>query len=392
MGTYLSKLSMPAMASLGLAAATPILAAVALGGFASGLMVLHARRALAFALMVAVLLTLQIVAADHFSMGSLSLLMVVNLPYVFQLRRAEPARDGVLPYFQRLVLVIGVLGIVQYGAQFAIGATYAFPIENLVPAALKVSKFNSTGLLHYGSEVMRANGVFMVEPSVFSQLMAVGMVVEIVTRKRPACLAVMALAILVSYSGTGIVLLVVGLACEGVIRKRWDLLLGTGVLAMLVAGVGVAAEVPMITNILGRAGEFGTAGSSASMRFVGGFDLFEQYLWPDTFRALSGYGAGSLVEFGAKSTTPFAETILFKPVFEYGIVGAIAYFGFLGYCVFGASAPMAVRVAVAMAIMLGGMYTPFGHCLACGLLLWRNARQPRGRSPAGDLAEGRGAS
>ena len=380
-GTYLSKLSVPPFGALGLALATPLMAAVAIGGFATGRMVIHARRALAFALMVAVLLSLQVATADHFSLGSLALLLVVHLPYVVQLRRVERARDDVLRYFLRVALVIGVLGIAQYAGQFAIGATYAFPIENLVPAVLKVAQFNSTGLLQYGSEVMRANGVFMIEPSVFSQLMAVGIIVEFVTSKRLLYMAVMALAILVSYSGTGLMLLAVGLVCECLVRQRWDVLLGIFGLGALVAAVGVAADVPMINNILGRAGEFGTAGSSASMRFVGGFQLFEQFLWPDTLRALFGYGAGSLVEFGAKSSMPFAETMLFKPIFEYGIVGAIAYFGFLGYCVFTASAPMAVRVAVWMAIMLGGMYTPFGHCLACGLLLWRNVRHADAGAP-----------
>jgi len=384
-GTYLSKLSVPPFGALGLALATPLMAAVAVGGFATGRMVLHARRAFAFALMVVVLLTLQIVAADHFSLGSLALLLVVHLPYVVQLRRVERAHDDVLRYFQRVAMVIGIFGIVQYAGQFAIGATYAFPIENLAPAVLKVAQFNSTGLLQYGSDVMRANGVFMIEPSVFSQLMAVGIVIEFVTSKRLLYMVVMALAALVSYSGTGLMLLAVGLVCECVVRQRWDVLLGIFGLGALVAVVGIAADVPMINNILGRAGEFGTAGSSASMRFVGGFQLFEQFLWPDTLRALFGFGAGSLVEFGAKSSMPFAETMLFKPIFEYGIVGAIAYFGFLGYCVFTASAPIAVRVAVWMAIMLGGMYTPFGHCLACGLLLWRNVRYPDAGKPVKPL-------
>ncbi len=380
-GTYLSKLSVPPFGAMGLALSIPLMAAVAVGGFAAGLMVLHVRRAFAFVLMLAVLLSLQVVAADHFSPNSLALLVVVHLPYAFQLRRTERRRDNALRYFQRIAMTIAVLGILQYVGQFVIGAKYAFPIENLAPAALKVANFNSTGLLQYGSEVMRANGVFMIEPSFFSQLMAVGIIIELVTSKRPVYFVVMVIAILVSYSGTGLMLLAAGLLCECMIRQRWDVLLGIVGLCMLVAAVGVAADVRMITNILNRSSEFSSTGSSASMRFVGGFQLFEQFLWPDPFRAMFGFGAGSTVEFIAKATVPFAETILFKPIFEYGIVGAIAYFGFLGYCVFSASAPMAVRVAVAMAIMLGGMYTPFGHCLACGLLLWRNPRNADAQAP-----------
>ncbi len=373
--TFLSKISMPPFGAMGLALTTPLMLAVAFAGFVSGQMVLHVRRALVFGVMLAVMMALQVVAAD-FSLGSLALLTVVHMPYIFQMRRQERPRDGFIEYFQGIVVVLGIVGIVQYGAQFVIGPVLAFPMEHLVPAQLTIAKFNSTGLLQYGSSVMRSNGVFMIEPSIFSQLMAVGVIMEILTRKRLAYFAVMGLAILVSYSGTGLMLLMACLAFEAVVRQRWDILITAAVMGSLLVLLGIAADIPMITNILGRSGEFGAAGSSGSMRFVGGFQLFDEYLWTDTFRALFGYGAGTLATYAGKSTMPLAEMFLFKVIFEYGLVGAGAFFGFLGYCVLTAPVPGVLRVAVAMSLLLGGMYTPFGHCLACGLLLWRKLPRP----------------
>ncbi|MDY0748913.1 hypothetical protein SNE35_30730 [Paucibacter sp. R3-3] len=384
--TYLSKFSVPPFGAMGLAIAIPLVFGAALVGFAAGAMQLQLRRALAFALMLATLLTLQVLAADGFSPGSLALLVVIYLPYAVQLSRAERPQDDVLPFFLQTALVIGLLGIAQYVLQFALGPALAFPIENLVPAQLTMSKYNSQAVLHYGSDELRANGVFMIEPSVFSQLMAVALIAELATKRRLAWMAAFAAAILVSYSGTGIMLLAACLLFEGVARQRWALLLGALLFGALVLGIGLWAEVPMVTNIVGRSTEFGSAGSSASMRFVGGFSLFEKLLWPDLFRAFFGFGAGSLVEYAAKSPLPLADMLLFKVVFEYGIVGACAYFGFLGYCIFvGVPVPKVIRVAVFMAIVLGGMYTPFGHFLAFGLLLWR--RPPAKTSPTG-LAHG----
>jgi hypothetical protein len=381
--TYLSKFSVPPFGAMGLALVTPLLLLVAVGGFVSGLMVLHLRRALAFALMIGTLLLLQVFAADGFSLGSMALLIVAHLPYVFQQRRSERPRDEILRYFQQLAMVIAVLGIAQYCLQFLLGPALSFPIENLVPGDLTVAKYNKEAILHYGSEVRRANGVFMIEPSLFSQLMAIGLVTELVTRKRLACMAVLATAMLVSYSGTGLMLLAVCLVFEGVAQRRWAILAASAVLGVLIVALGIVADVPMITNLVHRSSEFGSANSSGAQRFVGGFTLFEEMLWPEPLRAFFGYGAGSLVGYAAKSPTRLAEMFLFKAVFEYGLVGAGAYFGFLGYCIFTAAAPRVLRVAVCVAIMIGGMFTPFGHILACGLLLWPRPLQQQGGEARG---------
>jgi hypothetical protein len=61
---------------------------------------------------------------------------------------------------------------------------------------------------------------------------------------------------------------------------------------------------------------------------------------------------------------------LFKIVFEFGLVGAVAYFGFLFCCLFSSPAPRLLTVAVGITYLLNGMYAPFAHGLALGLLLW----------------------
>ncbi len=368
--TYFSKFSVPPFGAMGLALATPLLLVVALVGFLAGLMELQLARAGAFVLMLATLLSLQVIAADNFSIGSLALLVVVHLPYVFQQRRRQRPGDDVLQYFQRTALVIAGLGIAQYLLQFPLGARFVFPIENLLPLDLTLGKYNSEAILYYGSDVRRANGIFMMEPSIFSQLTALGIVIEMATRKRLIWMALMTAGMLVSYSGTGVMLLGICLVYEGVSRQRWGLLMGAGAMIVLLGAIGLWPDLPMITRVIDRSSEFGQAGTSGSMRFVGGFALFEKLLWPDPFRAFFGYGAGSLATYATQSPMPVAEMLLFKVVFEYGLLGAAAYLGFLGICIFGSSAPKSVRLGVCVAVLIGGMYTPFGHVLACGLLLW----------------------
>ncbi|WP_144006784.1 hypothetical protein [Pelomonas sp. KK5] len=372
--TVLSKLSVPPFGAMGLALVTPLLALAALLGLAGGQMELHARRALAFALMLATLVLLQVLAVDSYSPASLLLLVVAHLPYVVQQRRA--GGEDVLVLFQQLALVLAVLGIAQYALQSTLGPALVFPMENYLPPDLTMAKYNTEAILRYGSEVRRANGVFMIEPSLFSQLMALGLVVEMLMRRRLLWLGLLMAGLLVSYSGTGIALLAACLVYEGVARRMWGALLMAGLAGALALGLGVLLEVPMVTNLVARSAEFGISGSSGSMRFVAGFSLFEQWLWPDPYHAFFGYGAGSMASYANASPTPAAEMFLFKAVFEYGILGAGAYLAFIGYCLWAAAAPGVLRLAVLLVIAMGGLFTPFGHLFACGLLLW--PRRPVG--------------
>src|SRR6202035_2869498 len=70
---------------------------------------------------------------------------------------------------------------------------------------------------------------------------------------------------------------------------------------------------------------------------------------------------------------------LFKIVFEFGLVGALAYFGFLFSCLLSSRAPRLLTLAVGITYLLNAMYTPFAHGLALSLLLW-NSVPSQGRA------------
>ncbi len=368
--TYLAKFSVPPFGAMGLALSIPLAFAVALFGLVAGRMVFDVRRTFAFLGAFAFIVCVQLVYIDDFSLPSLLLFFVIHLPYVFRLSRPKISSEQVLGYFQQLGLIVGVCGLVQYVAQFVLGPTLAFPIENFVPEFLLTSKFNMQAVLEYGSEIVRTNGVFMIEPSMFSQLTAVCIVLEIASRRRLWYLAVMAVALLVSYSGTGLMLLGVCLLVDSIVKRRWGLLLSALLAVALVLAIAAVQSDGIFAQILKRSGEFSSNGSSGSMRFVGGFYMFDEFLWPDPVRALLGMGAGSFAEYGTRATVPVAEMIMFKTVFEFGILGALAYWSFIGYCIATSTSVPAARVPIAMTIILGGLYTPFGHCLAFGVLLW----------------------
>ncbi len=368
--TLLSKLSVPPFGAVGITLATPLNLLAGLFGLLSGRMLIDVGRLYSFVAMFALICVIQVSGGYLYSLPSLALMGVTHVPYVLRLRHL-PDRAWVMDGFLNLVGLIAVFGIIQYSAQFVIGPVLAFPIENLLPPWLLVSKFNTQGILEYGSTILRTNGIVMLEPSVFSQLLGLGLVFELAYRQRPARMALLLASMVLSYSGTGFMLLSACLLVLTVSKRRWDVVLGVlALVAVLAVAWWAAGESSTFSVFTKRANEFNSAGSSGSMRFTGGFYLFEQFLWPDPWKSLFGFGAGSFAQYADKAWVPLAEMILFKTVFEFGIVGAIAYFGFLIYCLFSTGADRLISFAMLFTILLSGLTTPYGHGLAFALLIW----------------------
>ncbi len=386
--TFISKFGFPPLAAMGIGASIFFLLGVVAAGTVLGGLSIEPRRLALFAAMVGILGLMQIFQPNSFSPSSLLLLVAVHLPYIFAIPGSND-KDRIIKFFLGIVTVFAWCGIAQYGLQFFISPRFLFPIENFTPDSFIVQQFNHQAAMEYGSQEYRANGVFMLEPSFFSQVLAVAIIVELCTVGRLSRVAVYGLALIVSYSGTGLIVLAVCLPLCLVAQRRWGLL----VFGLLILAVVIPLQLYFHANrLLARIGEFDSNQSSAYMRFVGGFRLFDKFLWQDLWRTLFGYGAGSFVSYSSRvHYYAAAEMALFKIVFEFGLVGAIAYFGFLFSCLYYSSAPRLVILAVGITFFLNGIYVPFAHGLALSLLLWNSVPEARVWSAASDYKPSRAA-
>jgi hypothetical protein len=368
--TFISKFGVPPLTTMGIGISAFFLLAVCAAGALLGSISIEPRRLALFTAMVGVLGLIQIFQPNSFSPSSLLLLVAVHLPYIFTVPGGFD-KERIIEFFLAIVTFFACCGIAQYGLQFFIDARYLFPIENFTPTSFIVQQFHNQANMGYGSHEYRANGVFLLEPSFFSQVLAVAIVAELCTFGRLFRLALFGLALVVSYSGTGLIVLAVCLPLCLIAQRRWGLL----VLGLLALAVMVGLQLHFHANrLLSRIVEFDSEQSSAYMRFVGGFDLFNKYLWDDPWRALFGYGAGSFASYASGvHSYAAAEMALFKMVFEFGLIGAIAYFAFLFSCLFSSSAPRLLILAVTITYFLNGIYVPFAHGLALSLLLWNSA-------------------
>jgi hypothetical protein len=370
--TFISKFGFPPLATLGIGVSIFFLLGALAVGSVLGAVSIEPRRLALFTAMLGILGLIQIFQPDSFSPSSLLLLVAIHLPYIFTVAGNESDdKDRIINFFLGIVTVFACCGIAQYCLQFFVNPRFLFPIENFTPTSFIVQQFNHQAAMGYGSHEYRANGVFLLEPSFFSQVLAVAIIAELCTRSRMGRLAVYAIALVISYSGTGLIVLAVCLPLCLVAQRRWGLL----AFGLLIVAVIISLQLTFHANrLLSRIGEFDEAQSSGYMRFVGGFRLFDRFLWPDLWRALFGYGAGSFVSYTSRvHYYAAAEMALFKIVFEFGLVGAAAYFGFLFTCLYSSTAPRILILAVGITYFLNGIYIPFAHGLALSLLLWNSA-------------------
>jgi hypothetical protein len=371
--TVLYKFSVPPLGARGISLTLVLLPLVAVVGAAARMLTLDAFRLSLFLLLTGVLSVISLFGVKEFSVSSIAMFAVVHLPFIFIARRPDgldagiPAARTLYSFFLNLALVIAFCGLAQFFLQRLIPVRFLFPIENFVPTSFVTQHFNSQGVLTYGSETYRANGVFLPEPSYFSQLMAVAIVLELCMLGRWLRLGIYGAALLTASAGTGVMIVALCVPMIMIGRGRWDLLL---IGLVVIAVVGAVGESSYMGHLASRTGEFNSAGSSAFARFVGGFYLFDEFLWDDPWRTLFGFGAGSFTEFANLSHYSVAEMPLFKMTMEFGLIGATVYFLVVGYFLFASSAPKILSLALAIALLLNGIYAVFAQALAVGLLVW----------------------
>lgn len=361
-----SKFGIPGYASLGIGIALPLMAAALGVGILNNCVRLDPRRLGFYCITIAVLVLPQLLQAGTFSQQSLMMLAALHIPYVMVVTRGYELATRALRFFLHIATLLSVLAIAQYFLQGFIDQSLLYPIDNLVPQEFVVQGFNAQGTIHYASTQVRATGVFMLEPSFLTQFLAIAIIAEALTSTKLLRLALYGAGILVAHAGTGMLILLIVMPFVVITRRRWDLMLLGALGATLVIAFGEVLNLDMITS---RTNEFTDPNSSGFARFVGGFYMFDEMLWPNLWRALFGYGAGSFMEYTHLFTTEVADMPMTKMLFEFGLIGAGVYFTFIATCLFSSPLPKLLSLGVALSFLLNGMYVPFSHGLALGLLV-----------------------
>jgi hypothetical protein len=337
----------------GMMALYGLLGAMLLAGAAT----LNARGALAYVALACVaglsfLVNAWFEPRAHVSVTSFLLLIVLYAPFAVSLRPGAVAPE-LWRWTARLYIAFAVFlalaGIAQFFAQFVFRPEWLFNYGPLIPAPIRGSGGWNT--INPAGEWIKSNGFFLREASIFSIAMAFALLCELSLARRKGVMAILAMGLVLTYSGSGLLTLAVGIMFP--LGARTVLRL-SGVAVAAAAVYFVLGEALNLAFTLERVGEIGAERSSAYCRFVFPGVLVLQHIDWNLWTSLLGHGSGTMPTMDA-TCADGVETTYAKALFEYGMLGALAF----GVLVVGAlnrsAAPVRLRVALGvMWLLLGG--------------------------------------
>lgn len=282
------------------------------------------------------------------SLGSMALLCLIYLPTVLEVK-PEFDTEHWWRWFMKAYIVfaavLAVCGIVQFYAQFVVRFPWLFDFTEYIPMAIRGSgEYNTT---NHADTVIKSNGFFLREASGFSFIMAFALICEWSFFKRKWLMALFGMGVIVSYSGSGPITLILALFFP---FGRQTVLRVIGVLAAAVVFYLLFGEALNLSYTLGRVSEFTSPYSSAYCRFVSPAKVVADQIESQSWAALLGHGPGT-----TQKLSGACETTYGKVMFEYGIIGWLAFAALIANAVTRPWLPTRIRaVLVLQWYMLGG--------------------------------------
>jgi hypothetical protein len=211
----------------------------------------------------------------------------------------------------------------------------------------------------------KSNGFFFREPSGFSFMMALALMIECLSQRRALRIACFVLALLLSYSGTGLLALIIGtfLPPNRKTLVRAALALGAAGLVLWLLG-----DALNLSFTLSRASEFDSERSSGYIRYVAPLHLLMDAARADPAGLWLGHGPGTI--FRTQTGYEFHDPTWAKLIFEYGLLGFAAFVTLFASTVLAPKAPARIRIMLfaAWLIMGGHLLSPEQNFLTLALV------------------------
>lgn len=259
--------------------------------------------------------------------------------FIFCVPVDKAGQERIYHVILRTISVICVLGIAQYALQFAWSPPFLFSWKSVVPQNLLI-EYNTLNEVSTGSGIYKSNGLVLLEASALSQLASRGLLIAVLVLKDLRYVPLLGLGMLVTFSGTGIILfLVFGLVPLIILllrHPRYRQLLWLVPVLLPIVGVGLWRELGLDV-LIARTGEFSDPASSGYARFTGNAFLFGLFTESTPLHYLFGQGPAMAEYYMRQSDGDAFASAWIKLVTEYGIVGLVGFCTFFYTCAFQAT-------------------------------------------------------
>lgn len=291
--------------------------------------------------------------AGRVSAPSFLLLVCMYVAYVFVIPDESDATfRAALRQFRLFALIVAIAGICQFAAQIVVPGPTLFTFEPFLPETILTQSFNFVIPVPGADALNKSNGFFLLEPSHFSQILGLAIIAEMVFYRPSWRLAILGLALLLSYSGTGLALCAIFVPLLLIHRGYGRLVITSLAGACLLL---MFADLMHLTSTFERLQEFGSEQSSAFARFLSPFYLFSDVVFPYVQTTLFGLGPGSIEPYFNEMDYAVHDPTWGKLFFEYGVVGTVPFAIFICRCLFSGARSYWLSAAIFFAyLVLGG--------------------------------------
>ena len=276
--------------------------------------------------------------------------IAMYIPFAFMLRPRDALFMDCVRAYRSMMLICAILGIAQFLLQFVISSNLLFTFEGYLPPRVLLDGFSTLLPIAYGSPLNRSNGFLMLEPSAFSQFVALAIIIEILFYQSKWRLAVYSAALLFSYSGTGLIALVVVPAIL-IARRSYGTIVTLALFAALVVATPNVWHMSVMEE---RTTEFDSTDTSAHARFLAPAELIGRYLVPNSHDLLFGVGPGSLHTYQNMMPYETHDPSWAKVLFEYGLIGSMLFWAMFLPAVFSQSPSVWLSIALAIGFLSFG--------------------------------------
>jgi hypothetical protein len=307
-------------------------------------------------------------ATSTTSWSSFLLLCVLYAPFSFRLvKRAEI--EAILEYIIKVYVlaaaVIAAVALIQLVLVNFLKLSALTNIYFVLPQAIRGAGHYT--FLREGGGLIKPNGFFLRESADLSLVTGLAFLIEYHSKRRLIYLGLLAAAVLVSLSGSGIIAIIAGF----LLPRTWSrapLFVAYFAAFVLIIYVLYSLDDPFLNLWFGRFSEFSNPNTSGYARFVAPWEMVQNSFDRDLLATWLGNGAGSFFRDLAlqRFTYEVADPTWAKITYEYGLLGFVLFFALVMIRLYSSS----LRVEACHFLMLS--WIGFSFLLKPGyvLLIW----------------------
>lgn len=337
----------------------------------------NAERLVTYIVVVVAIMLVLFANTNGFSTSSLGMLFIVYSLYIFELNIDIDEYISILKSYQKIMMICVYCGLVQFFIQFALGQNVMFPFDMILPDSFFIPGFNLRIPIDDSLPYLKSTGLWFLEPSHFSQFLAIAIVIELKYFNRLSHLGLYAFSMILCFSGTGVMLLGLIVPIFLVMRGRF------GVIAVALLGlisIIVFRDVFPFSVFFDRLADFSNPLASGSGRFLAPYWLVDELMQHRPGVLLWGLGPGEMEKIAFQTDYFLQDSSWMKLWIEYGIISLTCFGLFFLYSLFVRSPDRVLSLAFLIQFLfLGGYLLSFYvHFLYLALVVWPQVRRERG--------------